>query len=351
MKQFFTPLLVIITMTACPMAASSQPVLTAATAVPPAGYNVRTLNSDMVMRSAAGAGGANQSWDISSITFDQDIDTLSFRTCGTTDDCARYSGATILGARPQINGLATDYYIATSTALSWRGNKDSVGGQSFHHIYTDPLDVLRFPMSYQSMFVDTYAIFDTATNGTRNHYRKGVDTVMADGWGSLKTPSGTFANTLRIKEKGRLQDSTRDNFGNPVVTTTDYVTYSWYDPVHPYRLAQSYEFDFGSGAVGSIVSYADVPGTATGVSSISSGLLVTIAPNPAHGNVTLTFSPSLNAASVTITDMTGRTVYPGAYASATNSTITLDGQGWLPGIYAVRVEANGFSTTQKLFIQ
>lgn len=353
MKQLFTPLLAILAMTANPMLASSQPVLTAATSVPPAGYKVRTLNSDMVMMSAAGASGANQSWDISAITFDQQIDSLNFRTCGSTDDCGRYSGATILGVRPQVNGLATNYYMATTTALSLRGNKDSVSGQSFHHIYSNPLDVLRFPMTYQSAFVDSFAVFDTATNGTRNHYRKGVDSVLADGWGTLTTPSGTFTNTLRIKETGHLQDSTRDNFGNPVVTRSEYTVYRWHDAAHAFALAQSAEFNFGSNTIGSFVSYADVPGTATAVPALQYSLPVTLSPNPAHSTVSLAIASSIGGASVTITDMTGRGVYSGFVPSMAiaNASVTLDVRHWVPGIYAVLIQADGLSTTQKLIIR
>lgn len=330
--------------------AVAQPTLTAATAVPTPGTAVRILNSATGTTIVSGNSGANQTWDLSGQSFTRRTDTINFHACGNTDDCGTYPGTTVLGAYPQVNGVARYYYIASSTALSYNGNKDSVSGTSFHHIALNPRDVLRFPMTYNTSFIDSFVVMDTS-NGAAAHIKRGNDTVLADGWGTLKTPSGTFASVLRVKEIINVQDSSR---ATPTVTRQRYIVYSWYDAAHPYALAMTSEYSF-SGTTAAMSTYADVAPVATGIASRNSGsLALSIYPNPTSGKTTLTVKlPTASAINIMVMDMMGHSVFhsPQKTLVVGDNRLTLETQNLPAGVYTICVVGDIFTATSKLVIE
>ncbi len=86
-----------------------------------------------------------------------------------------------------------------------------------------------------------------------------------------------------------------------------------------------------------------VPGKAT----------MTIAPNPlANGFATVQFSlPRAGEAHVRVTDVTGRTVIARTLAATRTGAVGLDLRQLAAGVYLVRLEADGYSTQQKLVVQ
>ena len=334
--------------------AIAQPTLTAATSIPTAGLNVTLHYTALGTTSVVGGSGANQNWDLSGLSFTRRTENHGYRSCGSSDDCARYPGTTILASHPQMNGVQSYYFAGSSTALMRIGNKDSVSGTSFHHIFTDAQEILRFPMGYNSGFVDAFAAIDTATNGTTTHYRRGNDTVLADGWGTLKTPSGTFTNVLRVKEIIHERDSSYRLPTGVIVDSLRYEVYSWYDAAHKHLLAQTTEIVY-SGNVQSFSAYADVPGSPAGVTPHAFGSIdFDLAPNPVRGNATL----SLRLASAAeirfgIINIMGQVVYqsePERLASGVHKFM-LPTQGLPNGLYTLRINANGTMLSGKLVIE
>lgn len=79
--------------------------------------------------------------------------------------------------------------------------RHSALGNSFNQL-SDPQDLLRFPMTYLDEFVDTYV----------SEEKWGTDSILADGYGTLILPYGTFDNVLRVRDI--------NNYSTPFLSTT-----------------------------------------------------------------------------------------------------------------------------------
>lgn len=80
---------------------------------------------------------------------------------------------------------------------------------------------------------------------------------------------------------------------------------------------------------------------------------MSLAPNPlVAGRASLQYSlPRAGAALVRVTDVTGRTVLSQTTTAGRTGTINLDLRGLSAGVYLVRLDADGYSSQQKLVIQ
>jgi hypothetical protein len=77
---------------------------------------------------------------------------------------------------------------------------------------------------------------------------------------------------------------------------------------------------------------------------------VTIYPNPANGNTTLTLNGISGTAEVSVVDLNGRTVMTRTIEGNT-ATSTLPLKGLAAGTYFVRVSAQGLNTVRKLIVK
>ena len=82
-------------------------------------------------------------------------------------------------------------------------------------IYTDAEDGLHIPLTYQDSY-SYYSYFEQYVFGSFLAENDRNGSVMADGYGTLITPNGTYSNVLRVK----IQET---SFG---FTNTQY---AWYD--------------------------------------------------------------------------------------------------------------------------
>lgn len=133
---------------------------------------------------APGNSGANVQWDFSNLTASSTI-TYTTVACPGDADCAAFSAAN------QIVKLSTPakvYYNKTATELNQVGE---VASGSF--TFSDPMRVLKFPITYPQSFSDNYSA--AGVGGSRS----GSLVSVIDGYGTLKTPTGTYVNVLRQK--------------------------------------------------------------------------------------------------------------------------------------------------------
>jgi hypothetical protein len=89
--------------------------------------------------------------------------------------------------------------------------------------------------------------------------------------------------------------------------------------------------------------------TTIGISETSAQAGLSIYPNPAADQVTLSIDPSRGEIiSVHITDMIGQIVYS---SKANNSTVHIDTHTWTPGLYVISGESSGGLFSQKMMKQ
>jgi hypothetical protein len=77
------------------------------------------------------------------------------------------------------------------------------------------------------------------------------------------------------------------------------------------------------------------------------------APNPlVSGRVTLRYSlPKAGAASISVYDVTGRSVLSRSLVATRTGAVSLDVRSLSAGIYLVRLDADQYTTTSKLVVQ
>lgn len=190
----------------------AQPTLTASGINPVIGDAITNYTSAFV---APGSAGANQTWNLSSMT-----------QAGTSATSAVAPSSTPNGSSFPNSNVAFSgtgyyaYYNTSSTAWQNYGTSSSI-----IMAYSNPEDFLHFPFTYNNTYTDIWA---STFISTYTYYRTGTTTVTADGYGTLTTPVGTFSNVLRVHFVQNYQDSTNIPCFGPYVITYQNDQYMWY---------------------------------------------------------------------------------------------------------------------------
>jgi hypothetical protein len=169
-------------------------------------------------------------------------------------------------------------------------------------------------------------------------------TFLADAWGSLITPYGTFPDVLRLHEYAVKVDSVTATFGNTPVYSIEmardtmnnylYLTNTEHYPVAMVSADKNFNIrkvEYYNGAILTSIEEADVPKTA-----------LSVWPNPACDRVTVALKDRTlygkGKMHIEIVDMMGRIVYSAPLQSALTE-IELGTQ--LSGLHMVRIIENG----------
>ncbi len=128
--------------------------------------------------------GANQTWDLSSVTL-QDIGTFTHGPAAATPYAATYPTANIAWHMDMgVLGSNYSYFATSATGMSLVAT--DVPDEP--DVYSDPMQVLSFPLSLNGTFSDPWT--DAEGSGT-------VSWVYG-GHGTAITPVGTFANVVKL---------------------------------------------------------------------------------------------------------------------------------------------------------
>lgn len=136
--------------------------------------------------------GANQEWDYSSLTVDV-MYTERYIATDTMDISMTYPTANVAY---ELSTGAYQFSNVNSLAIQFLGEQANnvLGSAAF---LSDPKDVLRFPMTYQSNYLDSFAGAYEIFPGIDTPIEGYLD-VYADAYGSLTLPWGTIDNVLRV---------------------------------------------------------------------------------------------------------------------------------------------------------
>lgn len=160
----------------------AQPVITSSTNSPLIGDVFYGFSCD-TNGVTAGSGGAGIVWDFSTLS-PTIFDTVNFIACDSTPFCDSFVGSNIASGS-FANGYT--YFKSDTNALSNLG--EFLVGSGFFK-WDNPFDVLYYPISYNSQFIDT------ANNNSSGVFI--VDSFICDGHGTLILPTGTYSNVLRL---------------------------------------------------------------------------------------------------------------------------------------------------------
>ncbi|MFI5220472.1 MAG: T9SS type A sorting domain-containing protein [Bacteroidia bacterium] len=155
-----------------------------------------------------GNSGASQTWNFASVTPNGTTSVHNYISVASTPYAANFPGTNLV---QQVIDTATVYLYHTTSVSSTELNGiafDAGGTPSIMNYLNSEL-LRQYPITYNSTLSDTYAGTLTITLGpvTITIYRSGTYYYLADGYGTLITPAGTFTNTLRGKIRQVFTDS------------------------------------------------------------------------------------------------------------------------------------------------
>ena len=310
MNKLITSLFIIIS-TAC----ISQPVITSSMHNV-AGYTVTYTQVDGTGLTE-GSGGANQVWNYSTLTPSGTPYTSSYMLPAGTPYAANFPGATLASsATDGSGGFVYTYYNHNASITELLGLGYVVSGNTIIFNYSNPQTVFNYPVNYNGTGSDVFAGFYTVSimGVTVENYRSGSMSYLADGYGTISLPTGTHANTMRVKI---VQESTDSSIYvgaplPPVVTHFNSTMYNFItaDPKH--KLNEFYiSYDTTTSQTGTTMSKTVLyqSNLTTGVNENFSLHSASFYPNPAKDHILLQLHNSVNGnAEMAIYDMRGSIV-------------------------------------------
>lgn len=247
--------------------------------------------------------------------------------------------------------ITDSYQFFKNSSSSYKevGVGVTLNGIPLPTLYDDPDVIYKFPLTSGSVdsSMSNYD-FDIPFLGYYGGWKKRVNTV--DGWGTLKTPFGTF-ETIRLKSEVIQFDSLYiDSLGFGLPIYREFTEYKWLGKDMGLPLCTVTD----NGLLQS-VSYIDSLRSSdyTGIKTVATEVPFTVFPNPAgdHINVSLTIPMGENYR-IQLVTMNGALIFSheGAFKGDI-LTLDLSSYNLLPGTYLVLFTGLDKSYTRKVVIQ
>ncbi|HXD91911.1 MAG TPA: T9SS type A sorting domain-containing protein [Bacteroidia bacterium] len=321
----------------------AQPTLTAAGINPVVGDAFVDNNTDYV---SPGAAGANQTWNLSTMTVSA-TNSYTAVNPSSTSNSTSFPGANVCETITSAGYYG--YYKTSSSALQIMGNVAPSGTATVIMPYSNPEDLLHFPFTYTNSYTDTWAT-NFMSSGYM-FYRKGTDSITADGYGTLTLPNGTFGNVTRVHFVQNYQDSA--NFGVPYIITYRNDEYMWYLNGNHYPIATIATLaNSASGTPSQYGSYlSGIVGGIANENAITTSC--NIFPNPASTNITLNLTLSENKkVEIKLFNSLGSQINVTVNAEGVqgSNNYNLDVTHLAQGIYFAQINLDGVLVSTKRFV-
>ncbi|MDB5255619.1 MAG: Por secretion system C-terminal sorting domain containing protein [Chitinophagaceae bacterium] len=291
--------------------------------------------------------GANQTWDYSALSF-TNAATSNVAHTNLSDSPRGSSFPTASYYEVAADG-AEIFYKVTSTSSSVLGNYSAANG-GVTIVNSDPQTTLTVPFSYGETQTDTYA-GDYVANSIPVS-KSGSLQVDYNGYGTLKTPDGTYTNvpmlTAVADETHTFQVTEDFSYPQRFVSTT----YSWgYPGAYSFIFAiikiEVYTFGTLSGTSINALKTEQIP---TGIFNTSNANVASVFPQPAKDQVTISSDKLHGQYNATIYNLQGD-VLQSQEGNAADQAFTMNVQSLTKGIYLVEVNNDGQLLRTKLVVQ
>jgi hypothetical protein len=301
----------------------AQPVLDSSNTCPIVGDVFIVANCNGAVN--IGSAGANQTWDLSTFS----------ATNSTTYACMSALGSLFPASSVKLNSLTSSmYYKGHASSLEVTGIENTGAGVDYTYSNTEKL--LTFPFQLGDSLTDTWA--NSFDNGL-TFFRQGTSHVLADGYGTVILPLGTFSNVLRVRTVQTYTDSIP---GLGIMYSYVNTMYNWYMPGQHQPIASvSSLVTNGSSPVVYGSYLASLVTVSEDINSQFANATI-IYPNPACQVFNVKLSAAIAQPTFNLTDFTGREV-PLTVLPKTSNEFQITASGKLKGIFILTVKANGTS--------
>jgi hypothetical protein len=312
----------------------AQPVFTSADN-PHAG-DVFTYYNCVV--SSPGIAGADVTWDFSAATVSSSYQG-EYDVCSSSPDCATFPGSNMVLKYPSLN--TEKFLIIDSNRYANNGLQLPAG----NYVYSKAFDYIRYPFHYGDTYTDSLAA--TFTYNGIPYFERGHFTNTYDGWGTLKLPTGTFTNVLRMR---LVQVYSYSDLSGTTISLDSIVQYTWQAPGY-----HEYLFSFSKTYKNAALAYTTISFSnqfVLGVSSIGDVLAnLTVFPHPVKDELHLTFNmESSDVMHIGIYDMIGKelAVIDDKIVEAGQQDLSYKMPGLSRGIYVLRLQTASGSISKKI---
>lgn len=309
-----------------------QPILTANGINPVVGdvFNYQATNYVN-----PGAAGANQTWNLSTMTV-QAVSQTTAVSSGSTPYSATFTNSNICFLSPG----QYDYFLASNTAYqslgSYVGNGPAV-------IYNPPKDILQYPFIYNTSYTTNYQSSSPGPNPTAV---SGTVTVSYDGYGTLVLPNGTYTNAIRIHS----QDIYTQNQGTVSIDVSTTDLYNWY--INGNHLPVATVSTFTSTSFGTFSSGAYLNSIATSIHSTGvDNSTLRLFPSPSKNTLNIKYGYVTDASKAELIDMDSKVVITNTIEPG-SADHQMDISSVAKGVYVVKVYfSDGTTLTSKVVIE
>jgi hypothetical protein len=289
-------------------------------------YRFKEVDSLVASTLDVGQAGASRTWNFANLKTTNETSVQTFLDPAKTPKGSQFPTATLAEQYVDDGETAYDYIRITTSAYEIIGSANSNEVEK----YTNPLVGIRFPMTYNSTFKDTAVIVTPDLSSGMNDTSIIFTDVIADAWGSITTPLGTF-NCLRVKTVAKT-NLVFFGITIPITGTIfNFITTNYGVPVLEKATIESPAFpDLAE------VSASLLDRLSTSTKDISNTASVTAYPNPATTETVIEMDlTDVKQAAISLIDVNGRTVLRKTLQEGIGSktNIALDVSKIPPGIY------------------
>ena len=317
---------------------SAQPVITYNGNAPQIGdiYNV----SGTFGTFDPGPAGGGQSWDFSDVqaTLTAGVTAVDPSSTPFADE---FPEAT-LAFRDDDNSLETyNYWQLTGSELFFLGMGSDPGTNPDIIHYLDPRKIMQYPFAFNDTYTDSY--FYAYPSAIMLIHRRGTIIAMADAWGSVKTPAGSYNSTLRIKKVKTYTDSVWNTGGDLMSVTPHTETdFEWYTATSHYPVLHIQVTEAGSS-----LSYTSLVG---GIEDNPLLSQISIYPNPADDIINVRLSDAVSEKiEIALVNQMGQQLTQ--LTKTGNHRFSADIGGLAPGVYFIRIKSSSGKSAVSKFIK
>lgn len=281
--------------------------------------------------------GANQTWDFSTAT--GATETTNVINLASSSEPSNHPSSDFVFNTTGTN--AESYLSSSSSDISIEG---SYLAGTLRAIYSDKQEYLKFPITYNDVFNETFAGIVENITASQTYDRSGTIEITADGYGNLILPYITISNVLRIKVIIKSTDLFM-GFTLPETITTSYF---WYNTLNKYALATTSEVYYSGSIISSQAYYLIESDLVLGTkNSVLVDTNINIYPNPSKDFVYIN-NEYYNNLYIDILDITGSLIKSIVISNGQNQVNVSDLQS---GIYLIKYLNKSQIYTKKLVIK
>ncbi len=290
-----------------------------------------------------GNAGANQLWDFSNVTFTEFEESTTVDP-SKTPYASSFPTATLAETSDNVNYA---FYKMTATEQVLLGNHGvDDEGEEMTVAYTDPLTIIKTPLTYNGTQSDDYSVSIDIGLGMTMDMSGSLNTVY-DGYGTLKTVNGTYNNVVRLKA---TKVDVTSFFG--IESTINSVTYAYYVPGYTNSLFAISEMKIsmmGQETTTNIVYLYDPSFLTSNKNAYLQDLKLSVSPNPANNFVSVDFKDLTSGNyNIKITEQSGASIMENNVYAMQGDVHTLDIAELKSGLYFLEVSSENGKTVKKI---